>query len=82
MRARAPHVSTRSVLCQRALARAAGRRKRLGGAKPEDAAAAVPNLKAIKRAHALCRQHVSPRDRVFVREPEWQHLDAGNVSIV
>jgi hypothetical protein len=24
---------------------------------------------------------VSPRDRIFVREPEWQHLDAGKVSV-
>ena len=53
MRAREPRVSTRSVICQRALDRGADRRKRLGGAKPEDAAAAMPNLKAIERAHEL-----------------------------
>jgi hypothetical protein len=47
----------------------------------EHEAGAIPNLKAIEGALALGRQRVSPRDRIFVREPDWQHLDAGKTSL-
>jgi hypothetical protein len=48
---------------------------------PDDKAGAIPNLKAIEGALALGRQRVSPRDRIFVREPGWQHLEAGKMSV-
>jgi hypothetical protein len=51
------------------------------GVSLRDKAGAIPNLKAIQRISTLREQHMGPRDRAFVREPEWQHLDAGNVSI-
>ena len=48
---------------------------------PQDRAAVIPNLEAIKRALALGGQNVSFRDRVSVREAGWQHLDTGKVPI-
>jgi hypothetical protein len=48
---------------------------------PEDRAAAIPNLKTIKRALTLGGQDEGSRDRVFVREAGWQHLDAGKMPI-
>jgi hypothetical protein len=47
----------------------------------DDQPGVVPKLEAFW-ALALCRQRIRPRDRIFVRESEWQHLDdVGNVSI-
>ena len=48
----------------------------------DDQPGVVPKLEAFW-ALALCRQRTRPRDRIFVRESERQHLDdVGNVSIL
>jgi hypothetical protein len=48
---------------------------------PEHQADAIPNLKALERALALGIQAVSLRNRIFVREPKREDLDASDTVI-